>query len=150
VCTTTAWLVTHDPDDWDAGALLTALQSAVEALQPAASRDAAHDVTHDSLLGCMGELPDLLRRPPDQALPAFAGRAEGVEPILEALYCFMRTPRDPEQAVLLAANGSTSPSAVAALAGTFAGAYAGDTALPGHWLEDLEYRDRLLALADNL
>jgi len=55
-----------------------------------------------------------------------------------------------EQSLLLAANAGYDADSVAAMAGTLGGALGGEAALPQRLLPELEYREELLALADDL
>jgi ADP-ribosylglycohydrolase len=57
-------------------------------------------------------------------------------------------PDDPQAVVRRAACSSGDSDSIAALAGAFAGAHHGIGAWPDEWVRDIEYRDRLMALAD--
>jgi ADP-ribosylglycohydrolase len=52
--------------------------------------------------------------------------------------------------LLQAVNGEYDADTVAAMAGTLGGAVGGESALPKRFLGELEYRERLIELADGL
>lgn len=63
-----------------------------------------------------------------------------------ALWCFLRSPDDPELVLTTAVNGGHDAHTVAAMAG----AYNGISAWPARWVDDLEYRDGFGGCADDL
>ena len=67
-----------------------------------------------------------------------------------ALWCFLASPEDFEQTLFTAVNAGHDADTVAAMACTLAGAYHGYSRLPQRFLDDLEYHDRLIELADGL
>lgn len=67
-----------------------------------------------------------------------------------ALWCFLASPEDFEQSLFVAVDAGHDADTVAAMACTLAGAYHGYSRLPTRLLDDLEFRDTLLALADGL
>jgi len=103
-----------------------------------------------TLYGRLGELPALLEQPPEKVLPYLYNGAYVLESMPAALYCFMRSPDAMEQSLLLAANAGYDADSVAAMAGTLGGALGGVAALPQRLLPELEYREELLTLADDL
>lgn len=66
-----------------------------------------------------------------------------------ALWCFAHTTTF-EEGCLMAANLGGDADTNAAIFGQIAGAFYGYDALPARWLERLAWRDRILALADQL
>ena len=67
-----------------------------------------------------------------------------------ALWCFLATPEDFEATLFAAVDAGHDADTVAAMACSVSGAYHGLSRLPGHLLDDLEFRDRLIGLADDL
>ena len=67
-----------------------------------------------------------------------------------ALWCFLQSPDDFEETLFAAVDAGHDADTVAAMACTLAGAYHGYAGLPRRLVEDLEYHDRLLELADGL
>ncbi len=67
-----------------------------------------------------------------------------------ALWCFLASPEDFEQTLFLAVDAGHDADTVAAMACSLSGAYQGYSCLPQRLVEDLEYHDRLLGLADGL
>jgi ADP-ribosylglycohydrolase len=66
------------------------------------------------------------------------------------LLCFLLFQDNPVAALRRAAVTSGDSDSIACLTGAFAGAYHGIGAWPEDWVRDVEYRDRLQNLADNL
>ncbi len=67
-----------------------------------------------------------------------------------ALWCFLASPEDFEQSLFTAVDAGHDADTVAAVACTLSGAYHGYSRLPQPILDDLEYHDRLVELADGL
>ena len=145
-----AWLLAQRPGAWGAEAFVAAVQQAIAGLEPGpfAERRAAGVPTalHDRL----GELPALLESPPEEALSYLRNGAFVLESVPAAFYCFLRSPDDLEETLLLAANAAYDADTVASMAGTLGGALGGEETLPTRLLTELEYRDRLSALGDRL
>lgn len=103
-----------------------------------------------SLFGRIGtELPQYLR---DGTAP-FADWHNGayvLESLPCALWCFLASPQDFEQSLFTAVDAGHDADTVAAMACSVAGAYHGYSRLPPRLLDDLEYHDRLLEVADGL
>lgn len=72
------------------------------------------------------------------------------EAFATGLLCFLLYPDDPVAAVRRAALTSGDSDSIACLAGAFAGAHAGLDAWPRDWIERIEYRARIDALAQFL
>jgi ADP-ribosylglycohydrolase len=66
-----------------------------------------------------------------------------------ALYCLLAT-SSLEEAVILAVNHSGDSDSTGALTGSLAGTLYGAEAIPARWTEDLELREEITALADDL
>lgn len=67
-----------------------------------------------------------------------------------ALWCFLATPEDFEQTLCTAVDPGHDADTVAAMACSVSGAYHGYARLPARLVTELEYRDRLIELADGL
>jgi len=146
----TAWLLGCHPGEWTPSALVAAIQAAIVGLetgpQPERRLPGRLTTLHDRL----GELPALLEQQSEQVLSYLYNGAYVLESVPAALYCFMRSPDNMEQSLLLAANAGYDADSVAAMAGTLGGALGGEAALPQRLLPELEYREELLVLADGL
>lgn len=143
----TGWLVAQEPGHLTVQGFVQAVQAAIAGVEP---RRAA-DVDTVTLYDRIGDLPALLDRPAAQALPALCCDQPVLESVPSAFYCFLANAGDLEAALLLAANAASSNAdTLAAMTGTLGGALAGEEGLPGRLLDELEYRDRLIDLADRL
>ena len=98
----------------------------------------------------IGEIPGLLSRAPEEVFARLYNGGYVLESVPAALYCFLRSPDDMEEMLLLAVNAGYNTGSVAAMAGTLAGAVGGMEALPARLLHQLEYRERLTELAGAL
>ncbi|MBM3957852.1 MAG: ADP-ribosylglycohydrolase family protein [Gemmatimonadetes bacterium] len=96
----------------------------------------------------LAQVPDLLDLDRDQAFAYLHNGAFVLESLPAALWCFLKSPENAEEAVVLAANGGYDADTVAAMTGALSGAYLGDQAWPKRWLEDLEYAEELRELAE--
>ena len=79
--------------------------------------------------------------------------AFALESVPAALYCFLRTPNDPREVILTAVRAGFDADTVASMAGNLVGAWVGAAQLRDvdrHRWDELEYRDDLLVLADDL
>jgi ADP-ribosylglycohydrolase len=103
----------------------------------------------DEVLGALDRLDRELERPDGGADPCIATGAGWVaqEAPATALLCFVQHADDPVAVIRRAAVTSGDSDSIACLAGAFAGAYHGLDAWPAGWVERIEYRDRLKALA---
>lgn len=69
------------------------------------------------------------------------------EAFATALFCFLMFPDDPVAVIRRAAATSGDSDSIACIAGAFAGAYKGLEAWPDDWVQRIEYRERIAALA---
>jgi ADP-ribosylglycohydrolase len=109
--------------------------------------DAREPIT---LVERLREVPQQLHLAPDDAFDYFFNGAFVIESLPCALWCFLRFSEDPEEMLITAASGGRDSDTVASMAGAYAGAYHGEHAWPRRWLDELEYRDELRQLAENL
>lgn len=100
------------------------------------------------------EVVDLLNlASPDEAFAVTGNGASALEAVPAALYAFLRSPDDPREVILTAVNAGHDADTVAGMAGNFAGAWCGAERLEREapeWLDELEARDELVAIADYL
>jgi len=73
-----------------------------------------------------------------------------LESLPAALAAFLSSPEDPERVIIAAVNGGYDADTIGAMAGAFAGAYQGESGLPGRWVGDIEFRTGLTGVADEL
>jgi ADP-ribosylglycohydrolase len=71
------------------------------------------------------------------------------EALAIALYCSLAAPNF-EEAVVLAVNHSGDSDSTGAIAANICGALYGMAAIPARWLDAVELRDEITALADDL
>jgi ADP-ribosylglycohydrolase len=86
----------------------------------------------------VAQVGDVLDREPDDAMATLGEGWVGEEAVADALYCFLRAPRDYERTVLTAANSQGDSDSIACIAGAMSGAYNGIEAIPQHWRRNVE------------
>jgi ADP-ribosylglycohydrolase len=144
----TAFVVAQQPDEWTVEELITTIQGAIAGLELGPFSERRGPPILSALRDRIGAIPCLLSRSPAEVFARLSNGAHVPESVPAALYCFLRSPDDVEEILLLAAGYNTD--SVAAMAGTLAGAVGGMEALPAHLLDELEYRERLTELAGAL
>lgn len=102
------------------------------------------------LLDRLKEMGERLDQSSDEVFAYTFNGAFVSESLPAALWCFLRSPDDPELVVTTAVSGGYDADTVAAMAGAMAGAYNGLSAWPSRLIDDLEYRDGLEGCADDL
>ena len=73
-----------------------------------------------------------------------------LESLPAAIGAFIANHNDPERTITDAVNGGYDADTVAAMAGSFAGAYHGFSRLPTRWARDIEFLSGLVGIADDL
>jgi ADP-ribosylglycohydrolase len=146
----TAFVVARQPDAWTVEELITAIQDAIAGLEPGRLPERREPPILATLHDRIGKIPGLLTRSPEEVFARLSNGAYVLESVPAALYCFLRSPDDVEEMLLLAVNARYNTGSVAAMAGTLAGAVGGMEALPARLLHQLEYWERLTELAGAL
>ena len=72
------------------------------------------------------------------------------ETLAIAIYCALKYSDDFEKAIIAAVNHSGDSDSTGAVTGNILGAYLGRKSIPDKYLEDLELRDTIIELADDL
>ena len=98
----------------------------------------------DTAVGLAGE-----GLPPGVAIPRLGLGWVAEEALGIALYCALTT-SDFASAVCMAVNHDGDSDTTGSLAGQLTGAALGEAVLPGEWLRELELRDEIEAIADDL
>jgi len=113
--------------------------------------------TADRVASLDGDVAAMLRwvtqivhLPPDEALFEIGTSADALEAVPAATYCFLKYPRDYTHAVLAAVNGGDASDSIAALTGSFVGAFAGDGVVPPHWRARVENHELLVDVGQSL
>lgn len=145
-----AYLVSTEAHGFVPDTFVAAVQQSMLGIEqgPVAERRDPTVVTtlHDRI----GDVLDLLSTSPNEAFSRLYNGAYVLESLPAALYCFLRSPRDVEEMIVLGASMGRDADTVAAMAGTLGGALNGVEVLPKRLVEDLEYRVELTAMAANL
>ena len=91
-----------------------------------------------------GDLPDL------EAIRMLGEGWVAEETLAIAVYCALKYPSDFERAIVAAVNHGGDSDSTGAVTGNILGAYLGMRAIPEKYLKDLELREVILELADDL
>lgn len=138
----------------DPGAFLAFVTGAITGMEPEPTAERRPGGKAVRLAERIAEIATLLTWPSPEAVFAYTwSGAFALESVPAALYCFLRAPDNPRQVVLTAVNGGFDCDTIASMAGNLAGAWCGAARLREQepaWLEGLEERETLVALADAL
>lgn len=148
-----AWCATCRPSYLDAGELLDALREVLSDVHDPGHVERRPDAgsVPVRLVDRLCEVGDMLAWRPEAAFDLLQSGAFVLESLPAALWCFLRSPDDPEDVVVTAVQGGYDADTIAAMAGAMVGAYLGDEAFPERWRgEALEDEDRLFELAAHL
>ena len=146
----TAFLVARRPGEWTVLEFLSTVRAAIAGLEPGPVPERRDPSVCTTLSERLGELPKLLDRPPEEVFARLYNGAFVLESLPAAFYCFLRSPTDLDESLLVAVNAGYDADTVAAMAGTLGGALGGEAALPERLLASLEYRKELRALGRQL
>jgi ADP-ribosylglycohydrolase len=87
---------------------------------------------------------------PEEALFEIGTSSDALEAVPAAVYCFLKHPRHFSEAVLAAVNAGDASDSIAALTGSFVGAWNGCEAIPKEWREQVEDGSLLAGIAELL
>jgi len=87
---------------------------------------------------------------PEEALFEIGTSSDALEVVPAATYCFLKHPRQYAEAVLAAVNAGDASDSIAALTGSFVGAFAGWEVIPKEWRDKVEDSEVLVAIAEQL
>jgi predicted NAD-dependent protein-ADP-ribosyltransferase YbiA (DUF1768 family) len=138
------------PGELDVQRFLGRVVASLEDLPDPALAERKPDGQTVRLLDRIHEMGARLEQIPDELFRYTFNGAFVSESLPAAVWCFLRSPEDPESVITTAVNGGYDADTVAAMAGALAGAYNGLSAWPSRWVDDLEYRDGLEGCADDL
>lgn len=104
----------------------------------------------DEVLNILRKVKAALEKPDYQDDPCLATGAGWIaeEAFATALYCFLLYPENPNEVICRAASSSGDSDSIACIAGAFAGAYHGIKRWNPDWINRIEYKAELQALAD--
>lgn len=145
-----AELVHVQPGDLDVDLLINRLVEVLKDLHDPELPERKPEGGTVRLLERIQEVGTRLEQAPEYLFSYTFNGAFVSESLPAAIWCFLRSPDDPETVLITAANGGYDADTVAAMAGAMAGAYNGVSAWPTRWVDDLEYRDGLEGCADDL
>lgn len=125
------------------------MQEATKGLEPHPTAERRDPTSHVTLSERLGELPGMIQDDPTTVFGRLCNGAFGLESLPAAVYCFIKTPADPEATIGLAMGGGRDADTVAALAGTLSGAPSGLQRFPGA-VQHLGCYTELMALTDSI
>jgi len=146
-------LALHTPaGSIDAGSFIDAVAAGIDDVFDPGAVERRPDAPRQPvrLVERLREVPELLRLSQRDAFDRLYNGAFILESLPAAMWCFLNSPEDAEEVLVSAASAGRDADTVAAMAGALVGAYLGDTVLPRRWVDELEFADELLAMADGL
>jgi ADP-ribosylglycohydrolase len=138
---------------FDAPRFVDFVCSTIDDMEPGPTPERKPPHREVKLVERIRELPEMLsRRSTEEVFAHTYNGAFALESVPAALYAFLRSPDEPRQVILTAVNAGYDADTVASMAGNLAGAWNGAQALHSapSWLSELEARDELIGLADEL
>lgn len=159
VAAAVAWCVreqirTPDASRADVTAFVDFVTGAIAGFEPEPTAERRDPSSRIRLVERLRELPELLTWDnPERVFAYTYSGAFALETIPAAFYCFLRASHDPREALLTAVNAGRDVDTVAAIAGNLVGAWCGADRLlreSPEWWSELEYRDTLVGLAEDL
>ena len=130
------------------GEILSAVREAMAAVQTLFP-DAEHMEHFQTLMQRAIELSQEGTEPPD-AFRSLGGGWVAEETLAIAVYCALKYPHDFEKAIVASVNHSGDSDSTGAVTGNILGAALGLDAIPDFYLQDLELRDVIEEIAEDL
>lgn len=125
-----------------------ALQAGIDAALAELQTWPGHQETTAAITSAL-RLANEATAPAPERVEQLGGGWIGEEALAIALYCLLAE-SDPHAALLLAVNHSGDSDSTGALVGNVVGARGGTAALPGRWLDQLELRDVITTVGNDL
>jgi ADP-ribosylglycohydrolase len=129
-------------------ALPDAIESALEILERSAN--ARHQECSTAVRRAVALWRDARVAPTPEAIAGLGGGWVGEEALAIALYCALHAENDFARGVLLAVNHSGDSDSTGAIAGNLLGLIVGIDRVPERWLDTLELRETIEAMANDL
>ena len=130
--------------------LLAGIERIMDGVEDPAMEERRDPASHVTLVERIRDVFDMRDRPIEQIFALTHNGAFVTESLPAALAAFLNSPEDPEQVIVTAVNGGYDADTVGAMAGMFAGAYHGMSALPDRWTGVVEFGTGLAGVADEL
>ncbi len=109
---------------------------------------------HEETLNAIRLAINLWKRKTSETVPniieKIGGGWVGEEALAISLYCALAAEGDFAKGICMAVNHSGDSDSTGSITGNILGALQGTTAIPPHWLEDLELKDVMEEIADDL
>jgi ADP-ribosylglycohydrolase len=138
---------------FSAGGFADFIADATGSIEPAPTPTRRPPGTALFLSDRLRAIPGWLRREPVDVFEETWTGAFALESVPAAIYAFLRSPDDPKQVLLTAANASHDTDTIAAMAGNLMGAWLGATRIAGavpDWWAQVQRRDELESLGREL
>ncbi|MEE9913213.1 MAG: ADP-ribosylglycohydrolase family protein [Deltaproteobacteria bacterium] len=128
---------------------LTIEESIIETL-PILKKAKGHEQTLDAIMLAMAFWKNKTVKPGPETIEKMGGGWVGEEALAISLYCALAAEGNIEKGICLAVNHSGDSDSTGSIAGNILGALQGKTAIPGHWLAELELKDVIEEVAGDL
>ena len=147
-----AYCIHQSPDTFDVDHFTSSIHAVLNDVPDAGAKERRQGAgpSRIRLVDQLVEALEMRDAAPHEAFDRFNNGAFVLESLPAAFYCFAASPDDPERTIVTAANGGYDADTVASMAGNLSGALNGASSLPARWLDELEYRDELVHLSQEL
>lgn len=135
---------------FDAESLRSGIDAVLAGVDDPALTERRDGRSETTLLSRIHDVFEMSDQPIERIYERTHNGAFVVESLPAALGAFLVSAEDPEKVITAAVNGGHDADTVGAMAGAFAGAYHGVSALPNRWVKDIEFRSGLEGVADEL
>jgi len=146
-----AFCLAQEPASFDPNSFIEFVVGCIDGIEVIDIPERRHGGIRTTLAKRLAELPGLLNKPDTRAVYEYLYNGAFVlESLPTAIYAFMRHYHDFEATLFAAVDAGYDCDTSGSMACALSGALLGHVQIPSQWMEELEFRDELIRLADRL